>query len=186
METSSAGFRACPLGFCLSLAWVPKGPWLASFCIRDSRFPIILCVVTGKDGAGVFNFETAFWTPRPKHQHPRYCMADDSNRISFAMRRAITPTEQQGPFGNKAFRLNLGLSAAVCALILGLCVSSLFTVEASEKEHRLTVRLLDPRNGKPLTGVSLGILVWKQGRTIDLGNAVTDAHGVATFHLPDV
>jgi len=102
------------------------------------------------------------------------------------MRRAITPTEQQGPSGNKAFRLNLGLSAAVCALILGLWVSSLFTVEASEKEHRLTVRLLDPRNGKPLTGVSLGILVWKQGRTIDLGNAVTDAHGVATFHLPDV
>jgi hypothetical protein len=29
-----------------------------------------------------------------------------------------------------------------------------------------------------------GILVWQQGRTIDLGNAVTDAKGVAIFLLP--
>ena len=97
-----------------------------------------------------------------------------------------SPTGLQGPSGKKVFRSNLRISVGVCALILGLSSASLFTVESSENENRLTVRLLDARHGKPLARISVGILVWQQGRTVDLGDAVTNANGVAIFHLPDV
>ena len=54
VETGSAGYRACPLGLVLVSGVGSEGPWLAKFCIRDSGFPIILRVVKGKGGAGVF------------------------------------------------------------------------------------------------------------------------------------
>jgi hypothetical protein len=58
METSSAGFRACPLGLVHVSGVGSKGSVAREILIRDSRFPNFLRVVKGKDDAGVFHFGT--------------------------------------------------------------------------------------------------------------------------------
>jgi hypothetical protein len=101
------------------------------------------------------------------------------------MRRASS-TELRDPSGNKAYRSNLAIWIAVCAFLLCVSSAGLFTVESSAQQNRLTLRLLDPGNGKPLARVYLGILVWQQGRAVELAHAVTNADGIVTFHLPDM
>jgi hypothetical protein len=84
------------------------------------------------------------------------------------------------------YRQTLRIPLAVCVLLLLVSLVGSFTIQSSERENRLTVRVLDPRNGKPLARLFVGILVWRQGRTVDLGHAVTDANGVASFQLPNL
>jgi hypothetical protein len=52
--------------------------------------------------------------------------------------------------------------------------------------HRLSVRILDAKSGKPIKRVSVGLLVTNEkGRSVGLLDAVTNSEGVAAFDLSE-
>ena len=69
------------------------------------------------------------------------------------------------------------------ATVFTAAVSSLFFCQAGS---RLSVRLLDAKNGKPLKGVAVFLMIRNEnGKSLSPSRATTNAEGIAFLNLPE-